>query len=119
MRHKTCPTNIFCGILLQRSVFIPHPAPRWATGGLEIRRVTLERSWDFCYTYYSQSPPPADFTPTYGFLGPEISTATAWSGWGLGIVYIISLSPLKVALLFSFITLYLFENTSLPLRDNN
>jgi hypothetical protein len=29
--------------------------------------------------------------PPFGFLGLEISTATAESGWGLGFVYIISL----------------------------
>jgi hypothetical protein len=46
---------------------------------------------------YSQSPQPAEFTPPYSFLVLEISTTTADSGWGLGIVYIISL---KVALFF-------------------
>jgi hypothetical protein len=30
---------------------------------------------------YSLSPPLADFTPSYGFLGLEISTATAESKW--------------------------------------
>jgi hypothetical protein len=33
----------------------------------------------------------ADFTPPYGFLGLEISAATAESGWGFGFVYIIFL----------------------------
>jgi hypothetical protein len=31
---------------------------------------------------YSLPPPLADFTPYYGFLGLEISTATAESKWG-------------------------------------
>jgi hypothetical protein len=35
---------------------------------------------------YSQSPPQADFTPPNGFLGLEISIATAESRWGLGLV---------------------------------
>jgi hypothetical protein len=49
-----------------------------------------------------KSPPQADFTPPYGFLGLEISTATAESGWGLVFVYIISLFTYV-----SLITLYL------------
>ncbi len=40
---------------------------------------------------YSQSPPPADFSSAYGFLGLEISIATAESGWGRGFAYIFSL----------------------------
>jgi hypothetical protein len=39
----------------------------------------------------SQSPPPAKFYSPYGFLGLEISKATAKRRWRLGFVYIISL----------------------------
>ncbi len=47
---------------------------------------------------YSQSLPPADFTPPYGFLGLEIYTATAESGWGFGFVSLCL--PLKIALFY-------------------
>jgi hypothetical protein len=57
--------------------------------------------------YYSQSPPPADFTPQYGFLGHEISTATTESTWWLGFVYIISLFIVERRIVLSLITLYL------------
>jgi hypothetical protein len=40
---------------------------------------------------YSQSPPPAYFTPPFGLLGLEFSTGTTESRWGLGFVYIIFL----------------------------
>jgi hypothetical protein len=44
----------------------------------------------------------------YGFLGLEVSTATAESGWGLGFVYIICFCLLvKVALIFSHYTLFI------------
>jgi hypothetical protein len=48
---------------------------------------------------YSQSLTTANFTPPYGFLGLEISTATAESGWGLGCVDLFvrnELSNLKI-----------------------
>ncbi len=53
------------------------------------RRSFLGPNWDknlynFCSMLYSQTPPSADFTPPYGFLGLEIST-TADSGWGIGL----------------------------------
>jgi hypothetical protein len=49
----------------------------------------------------------------HGFLGPEISTATAESGWGLGFVYIISLFTFKSSIVLSIITLclYMYINT--------
>jgi hypothetical protein len=37
---------------------------------------------------YSQSPPPADFTPNYGFMGFEISTPIAESRWVVGIDFV-------------------------------
>ncbi len=47
----------------------------------------LERNWDKDLKNfapcYSQSPLPADFTPSYSFLGLEISTATADREWSL------------------------------------
>jgi hypothetical protein len=46
----------------------------------------------------------------YGFLGLEISTATAESGWGLGFVYIISLFTFESSIVLSLITLYLYVN---------
>jgi hypothetical protein len=60
-----------------------------------------------------QSPPPADFTPPYGFLGLEISTATAESGCGLGFVYIIFLFTYErsigfLLLHFIYIKIHLF-----------
>jgi hypothetical protein len=70
------------------------------THGILLEKETLEenrggilgRSWDknlknfaLCY---SQSPPPADFTPPYRFLGLEISTATAESWRGLSLHYL-------------------------------
>ncbi len=57
---------------------------------------------------YSQSPPPPDFT---GFIGLEISIATAESRWGLGFVFIISFLTFKVAVLFFYFTLYLYIKT--------
>jgi hypothetical protein len=59
----------------------------------------------------SQSPSPADFNPPCGFLGLEISTATAESGC-LGFVYIISLLPFKSCIFLSLIPLYLYLKTS-------
>ena len=54
---------------------------------------------------YSQSPQTAEFTPPppHGFFGLEISTATADSGWGFCIVYIISLKVQLLFLLLHFI----------------
>ncbi len=54
----------------------------WGKETLEENRGGIfGRSWDKNLKNfapcYSQSPPPADFTPPYGFLGLEISTATA------------------------------------------
>jgi hypothetical protein len=54
---------------------------------------------------HSQSPSPADFSPPYGFLGLDISNATAESGWRLGFVYIISLFTFERSIALSLITL--------------
>jgi hypothetical protein len=56
----------------------------------------------------------------YGFLGLEVSTATAESGWGLGFVYIIMfLFTCESGIVISLIMLYLFINTYFPYRNNN
>jgi hypothetical protein len=44
-------------------------------------------------------------------LGLETSTVIAGSAWWLGFVYIISFFPLKVALFFPLLLLYLNINT--------
>jgi hypothetical protein len=54
---------------------------------------------------HSQSPSPADFSPPYGFLGLDISNATAESGWELGFIYIISLFTFESGIALSLITL--------------
>ncbi len=73
----------------------------------------------FMLHVYSQSPPAADFTPPYGFLGLEISTTTAESGWRLGFDYIISSLPLKIALFFLLLHLIIYLNIYFPYRNNN
>jgi hypothetical protein len=61
------------------------------------------------------TPPPADFTPPCGFLGLEISTATAEkSGWGYGFVYFISLFTFESSIVISRITLCLYINIYFP-----
>jgi hypothetical protein len=55
---------------------------------------------------HSQSPSPADFSPPYGFLGLDISTATAESGWGLGFIYIISSFTFKITVALFFFLLH-------------
>ncbi len=111
--------------------------------GLEYRGVFLGRNWDKnLKTFapcYSQSPPPADFTPTFGILGLEIFAATAEKGEGLGFLYIISLFTyknqifciilfyifwiiydfLKSSIVLSLRRLYLYRNTSFLHRNNN
>ncbi len=47
--------------------------------------------------------PTVDFNPLYGFLGLEISSATAESGWELGCVYIISMFFLFLYFLYNYI----------------
>ncbi len=55
---------------------------------------------------YSQSPPPEDFTPHYGWTW-DFYTPTAKSGWGLGIVYVISLFTFESSIvLLSYYTLF-------------
>jgi hypothetical protein len=68
---------------------------------------------------YSQSPPPADFTPPYGFLGLENSTATAESGPGLGFVLHISLFTFNRSIGLSLLTPYFFMQKSSPYRNHN
>jgi hypothetical protein len=70
-----------------------------------------------------QSPLQGDFTPSYGFLGLEISTATADKGGGglalFGFVFILFFClPLKVALFFLLLH-FLIYKTSFPHRNNN
>jgi hypothetical protein len=55
----------------------------------------------------------------YAILGREIYTATAESARGLGFVYIFSLISFESSIVISFITLYLYINTSISGRNNN
>jgi hypothetical protein len=55
----------------------------------------------------------------YAILEREIYTATAESAWGLGFVYIFSLFSFESSIVISFITLYLYINTSFSSRNNN
>jgi hypothetical protein len=55
--------------------------------------------------------PPVDFNPLYGFLGLEISTSTAESGWELGFVYIISLFFLFLYFILTQLHLLPIETT--------
>jgi hypothetical protein len=65
--------------------------------------------------YFSQSQTKADFTPPFGFLGLDISTSTAESGWGLGFVYIFLCLPLKVAFFFLLLHLIYKERHLFPI----
>jgi hypothetical protein len=60
-------------------------------------------------------PPP----PRHGFLGLEISTATAESRWGLGFVYILSLFTFQSSIVISLITLFLNIFISFSHRNKN
>jgi hypothetical protein len=55
----------------------------------------------------------------YAILRVKIYTATAESAWGLGFVYILSLFSFESNIVISFITLYLYINTSFSSRNNN
>ncbi len=59
---------------------------------------------------HSQSHPPADFTPTYGFLELEISTTTTESRWGLGFDYIMLLFTLESIIILYIVPLYFYVN---------
>jgi hypothetical protein len=50
------------------------------------------------------------------FMGLDISTATAESGWGLGFVYIITLFTFESSMFFSQLKLYLDVNTETTIR---
>ncbi len=68
----------------------------------------LGRNWDkkSFAPCYSQSPPPEDFTPPYGWTW-DFYTPTTKSGWGLGIVYVISLFTFESSIvLLSYYTLF-------------
>jgi hypothetical protein len=56
--------------------------------------------------------------PPHGILGLEISTPEAKIRWGLGFVYIISLSTFESSIFLFRIFLY-HINTSFPQRNNN
>ncbi len=64
---------------------LPQIAPSWVA----ILESNLDKNFKTFAPCFSQSLPPADFTPHYGFLGFEISTPTAESrwGWGLGLAW--------------------------------
>jgi hypothetical protein len=60
------------------------------------------------------------YSPPCGFLGPEISTATAESEWGLDFVYFMSRLPLKLALFFVlFYTFLLYKYRRKTLTEND
>jgi hypothetical protein len=59
-----------------------------------------------------------EFIAPYGFLGLEISTATAESGWRPGFLYINSLFIFESNIVLSLIIiLYLYMNSSFPHRN--
>jgi hypothetical protein len=62
-----------------------------------------------------QSPPTANFTPPYGFLGLHKFTATAENGQGAWFSYIISLFTFQSSIVLSLITIYLNINKSISL----
>jgi hypothetical protein len=58
----------------------------------------------FTVTYTSR------FYSPQGFLGLEISTATAESGWRLGFVFVIYVFIFESSIVLSLITLYFHTN---------
>jgi hypothetical protein len=69
--------------------------------------------------FYSKSPPPADFTPPYDFLGLEILHQQLKVG-GVSALFNLSLClPLKVAVFFFLILFIYIKNTNFSNRNNN
>jgi hypothetical protein len=62
------------------------------------------------HAIHSHPPPP------HGFLGLEISAATAENRWGLGFVYIISLFTFESSIVLSLISLYVYIKHLFPIE---
>jgi hypothetical protein len=66
---------------------------------------------------YSQSPPPDDIMPSpMVFLDLRFLHQTAESRWGHGFFNIMSLFTLKRSIVLSLLKIYLYINTSFPIK---